>query len=151
MESPGKLLKASRESQNLSLKEVSERTKIREHILKAIEEDRYEILKYPAYLKGFLKTYAKFLGLNPEDIVRGYQKYLESMILFKEPESKRLSTVSKKKLVLWLIVIFIFITVLFIGIFLNHKYQFFPFPGKKESSPTPLPPILPSPPLQKEE
>ena len=82
MESPGKLLKASRESQNLSLKEISERTKIREHFLKAIEEDRYEILKYPAYLKGFLKTYTKYLGLNPDDIVRGYQKYLESMILF---------------------------------------------------------------------
>ena len=144
-------MKASRESQNLSLKEVSERTKIREPLLRAIEEDRYEIIKYPAYLKGFLKTYAKYLGLNPDDIVRGYQKYLESMILFKEPESKRLPTVSRKKLVLWVFVIFIFITVLFIGIFLNHTYQFLPFPGKKESSPTPLPPVPSSPPLQKEE
>jgi len=151
MESPGKLLKASRESRNLTLKEVSESTRIREHLLKAIEEDRYEILKYPAYLKGFLKTYAKYLSLNPDDIVRGYQKYLESMILLKEPESKRLPTVSRKKLVLWVFVIFIFIAVLFIGIFLNHKYQFLPFPGKKESSPTPLPPIQPSQPLQKEE
>jgi cytoskeletal protein RodZ len=85
MESPGKLLKASRESQNLSLKEVSEGTKIREHLLRAIEEDRYEILKYPAYLKGFLKTYAKYLGLNPDDIVRDYQKFLESMVLLKDP------------------------------------------------------------------
>ena len=151
MESPGKHLKASRESQNLFLKEVSERTKIREHILKAIEEDRYEILKYPAYLKGFLKAYAKYLGLNPDDIVRGYQKYLESMILLKEPESKRPPTVSRKKLLLWVFVIFIFITALFIGIFLNHKYHYLPFPGKKESSPTPLPPSQPSPPLQKEE
>jgi len=151
MESPGKLLKASRESRNLTLKEVSESTRIREHLLKAIEEDRYEILKYPAYLKGFLKTYAKYLSLNPDDIVRGYQKYLESMILLKEPESKRLPTVSRKKLVLWVFVIFIFIAVLFIGIFLNHKYQFLPFPGKEESSPTPLPPIQPSQPLQKEE
>jgi cytoskeleton protein RodZ len=151
MESPGKLLKASRESQNLSLKEVSERTKIREHLPRAIEEDRYEILKYPAYLKGFLKTYAKSLGLNPDDVVGGYQKYLESMILFKEPETKRRPTVSRKKLALWLVAIFIFITVLFIGIFLNYTYQFLPFPGKKESSPTPLPPVPPSPPLQKGE
>jgi len=151
MESPGKLLKASRESQNLSLKEVSESTKIREPLLMAIEEDRYEIIKYPAYLKGFLKTYAKYLGLNPDDIVRGYQKFLESMILFKEPESKRLPTVSRKRLVLWLFVIFIFVTVLFIGIFLNHRYQFLPFPGKKESSPTPLPLIPSSQSLQKEE
>ena len=151
MESPGKLLKASRESRNLSLKEVSKSTKIREHLLKAIEEDRYEILKYPAYLKGFLKTYAKYLGLNPDDIVRGYQKYLESMILLKEPESKRLPTVSRKKLVLWFFVICIFLTVLFTGIFLNRTYHFLPFPGKKELSRTPLPAIQPSQPLQKEE
>lgn len=73
-------MKASRESQNLSLKEVIEGTKIREHLLKAIEEDRYEIIKYPAYLKGFLKSYAKFIGLNPDDVVSDYQKYLETMI-----------------------------------------------------------------------
>jgi cytoskeletal protein RodZ len=102
-------------------------------------------------LKGFLKSYAKFLGLNPDDVVSGYQKYLETMIPLREPESRHLAIVSRKKLVLWLVVIFVFITVLFIGIFLNRTYQFLPFLGKKESSPTPLPPIPPSPLLGKEE
>jgi hypothetical protein len=40
MESVGECLKAERESQNLSLQEVSESTKIRELLLRALEEDR---------------------------------------------------------------------------------------------------------------
>jgi cytoskeletal protein RodZ len=151
MESPGKFLKVSRESLNLSLKEVSESIKIREPLLMAIESDRYDLISGPVYVKGFLEAYAGYLGLDPNEIILGYQKYLESMILFKEPESKRLPTVSRKKLFLWVFVIFIFITVLFIGIFLNRTYQFLPFPGKKELSLAPLPPIPHSPPLQKGE
>ena len=151
MDSPGKNLKTERESRNLTLREVSESTKVREPLLRAIESDRYDLISGPVYVKGFLEAYARYLGLDPDDIVRGYQEYFENMAISKEQESKRLPTVSRKKLVLWLIVILISISVLFIGIFLNHTYQFLPFPGKKESSPTPLPPIPSSPPLQKEE
>ena len=76
MESLGKYLKAARESQNLSLKDVSASTRIREHLLQAIEEDRYEILP-SGYAKGFLNVYARHLGLNPNDIIRRYQTYME--------------------------------------------------------------------------
>jgi cytoskeletal protein RodZ len=101
MESPGKLLKASRESRNLSLKEVSERTKIREHLLKAIEEDRYELLP-SVYAKGFLNIYAKYLGLDPDEIILGYQKYLEYQTFTKETEVKQRLTFSNKRVGLWL-------------------------------------------------
>jgi cytoskeletal protein RodZ len=88
MESSGKCLKAERESQNLSLKQVSESTKIREHLLKAIEEDRYELLP-PVYAKGFLNIYTKYLGLDPNDIILGYQKHLEHQTLSESAESNR--------------------------------------------------------------
>ncbi|MGZ3592055.1 MAG: helix-turn-helix domain-containing protein [Thermodesulfobacteriota bacterium] len=72
MEFPGKYLKAERESRNLSLKEVSESesTKIREHLLKAIEEDQYELISSPVYVKAFLNICAKYLGLNPDNIIK---------------------------------------------------------------------------------
>jgi len=97
MESPGKYLKTERESQNLTLKEVSESTKIREPLLKAIEEDKYEFLP-PAYVKGFLNGYSKYLGLSPNDIILKYQKHLENKILSKGTESKQRITSSKLKL-----------------------------------------------------
>ena len=150
MESPGKHLKAERESQDLTLKEVSESTRIREHLLKAIEEDRYELLS-PVYAKGFLNIYAKHLGLDPNDILLGYQKFLEHQTLSKETELKQRLTSSNKGVGPWLF--FIAIIILFLGILvycfsikpINHFLFSF---EKKESKSTSLTP--PSPPTQGE-
>lgn len=53
MESLGKDLKAERELRNLSLEEAANFTKIREPLLRAIEDDRYELLPPSFYVKGF--------------------------------------------------------------------------------------------------
>ncbi|MDP3016614.1 MAG: helix-turn-helix transcriptional regulator [Deltaproteobacteria bacterium] len=72
MESVGKCLKVERELRNLSLEEATKFTKIREHFLRAIEEDRYELLPPAVYVKGFLTVYARYLGLDPKDVVLRY-------------------------------------------------------------------------------
>lgn len=61
------LLRSARESLNLSLQQVSERTKIRPHILQEIERGNYSVLPLP-YLLASVKTYAKALRLPQEDI-----------------------------------------------------------------------------------
>jgi cytoskeletal protein RodZ len=80
MESPGRFLRKERETKNISLEEISKFTKIKEHYLKAIEEDRYELLPATPYVKGFLNVYARYLTLNPKDIVLQYENYLKSLI-----------------------------------------------------------------------
>lgn len=89
MESLGKYLKVERESRNLSLKEVSESTRIKERLLKAIEEDQYELLSSPVYVKGFLDAYARYLELDPNDIVLRYQKYHGTKVPPKKAEPKQ--------------------------------------------------------------
>src|SRR5512139_517357 len=76
---PGKLLKKEREMRNIPLEEISKVTKIKEHHLKAIEEDRYELLPHTLYVKGYLNVYARYLALNPKEIVLQYQNYLASL------------------------------------------------------------------------
>ena len=80
MESVGKYLKAERESQKLSLQEVSEATKIRELLLRAIEEDRYELISSPVYVNGFLDAYARYLGLDPNEIRKMNRKNREDKL-----------------------------------------------------------------------
>jgi hypothetical protein len=77
MDSPGKYLKKERESRNLSLEEVSKSTRIKEHFLRAMEEDRYDLCPSPFYVKGFLTNYARFLGLNNKDIILQYEKLIK--------------------------------------------------------------------------
>jgi len=75
-ESFGKYLKRERESKRISLREVAKNTRVREHLLKAIEEDRYEVLPPPTYIKGFLLAYAKYLELDPHDVMLRYESAL---------------------------------------------------------------------------
>jgi cytoskeletal protein RodZ len=161
-ESPGKRLKAERESQDLSLKQVSESTKIRAHLLKAIEEDQYELISSPVYVKGFLEAYSRCLGLDSNDVVLQYQKYLEHKTLSKRPESEQRMTRStlkqwtaflKKRVPFWLLIISIPVVILLIAIMVYHGSlnpinRFLSYFEKKGSKPTSS--IPSSPPTQNE-
>ncbi len=95
MESPGKFLKKERETRNISLEEISKLTNVSERYLKAIEEDRYELLPAIPYVKGFLNVYARYLTLNPRDIILQYENYLKSLI--PPPETMQLQQAPPKK------------------------------------------------------
>ncbi|MFH1269875.1 MAG: RodZ domain-containing protein [Candidatus Omnitrophota bacterium] len=94
-ESAGAKLKNLRLQKGLSLEEAHKKTKIHLDILKAIEED--SLINFsPVYIKGFLKIYCKFLGVDPRDFIPDYKerkttvKYVsdfrdESRAVFKIP------------------------------------------------------------------
>jgi cytoskeleton protein RodZ len=69
----GQELKRARESQGLELSEAEQATKIRSKYLRAIEEDRWADLPGPAYARGFLSTYAHYLGLDERALVERYK------------------------------------------------------------------------------
>jgi cytoskeletal protein RodZ len=72
-ESLGKYLKRERESRKISLKEVSKQIKVREPFLRAVEEDRRDLLPSVTYVKGFLSAYAKYLGLDSNEVILRYE------------------------------------------------------------------------------
>lgn len=79
-DAPGRILKKEREVRNISLEKICLSTKIKEHHLKAIEEDRYELLPHPLYVKGYLKSYARYLTLDEKEILLQYENYLKSIL-----------------------------------------------------------------------
>jgi cytoskeleton protein RodZ len=76
-ETLGKYLKNQRESKKISLREVAKNTRVREHLLRAIEEDQYHVLPPATYVKGFLLAYAKYLRLDPNEVLLRYGKVLK--------------------------------------------------------------------------
>lgn len=60
----GASLREARTRRGLTPADVHKAVRIRERYLTAIEEERWEMLPGDAYTKGFLRTYAEFLGLN---------------------------------------------------------------------------------------
>lgn len=60
----GNSLREARLRQGLDLSRVEAETKIRGKYLRALEEERFEVLPGETYVKGFLRTYAEHLGLD---------------------------------------------------------------------------------------
>jgi len=73
MKELGEHLRSTREEKGLSLAQVEEATKIRRAFLQALEEGSHDLLPPPVYVKGFLKSYAQFLGLDPQQVLSLYQ------------------------------------------------------------------------------
>ena len=73
MVSLGEELKREREFREISLRELSEATKINMRMLQAIESNNYEVLPGGIFNRNFIRAYAEFIGLDPEIAVRKYQ------------------------------------------------------------------------------
>jgi cytoskeletal protein RodZ len=74
----GSYLREIRESRGLSLDDAAQVTRISRSYLVAIEEESFDRLPSAAYIKGFLRVYAGYLGLSGDDIVAMYEGALSS-------------------------------------------------------------------------
>ncbi|HUB13170.1 MAG TPA: RodZ domain-containing protein [Acetobacteraceae bacterium] len=66
-------LRAARERLDWPIEDVAAALRIRQPYLEALEEGRIDLLPGNAYAVGFLRTYAKALGLDPNEIVRRFK------------------------------------------------------------------------------
>jgi len=68
----GEDLRREREIRGISLKEISDATKISKRFLEAIERNDHKTLPAPVFTRGFVREYARYVGLNAEDMVNRY-------------------------------------------------------------------------------
>lgn len=68
----GEELKREREIRGISLKEISDETKISKRFLEALERNDHKTLPAPVFTRGFVRQYARYLGLNTEEMVNRY-------------------------------------------------------------------------------
>lgn len=68
----GDWLRRQRELREISLRDIADRTKISLRYLEAMEADRFDLLPAPIFAKGFLREYARYVGLSPDDVVNHY-------------------------------------------------------------------------------
>lgn len=65
----GSWLREHRLAAGFELEQAAEETRISYGYLDAIEADRFDVLPAPVYVRGFVRLYARFLGIDPEDAV----------------------------------------------------------------------------------
>jgi transcriptional regulator with XRE-family HTH domain len=68
----GDELRREREIRGISLKEIADATKISRRFLEAIERNDHKTLPAPVFTRGFVREYARYVGLNAEEMVNRY-------------------------------------------------------------------------------
>lgn len=71
-ELPGRRLRETRESNHLSCDEVAHHLRLDVQLIQALEQDDYSDMPSPAYICGYLRSYARLLKLPEDEIVQAY-------------------------------------------------------------------------------
>ena len=72
----GEKLRQAREERGISISEVAEQTRISSLYLKSIEDDNYKPLPGGIFNKGFVKAYAKYVGLDEQEALQDYARLI---------------------------------------------------------------------------
>lgn len=65
----GDWLRETRLRKGMTFGEVERTTRINRHYLEALELEHYDVIPAPVYARGFLRSYARMLGLDPEEAI----------------------------------------------------------------------------------
>ena len=101
---PGVLLSEARENQSLTIEHVASKLNFRTTLIKNIEADVYDRSLPDTYNRGYLKNYAKLMGLSLEEIINSYEQL--NLLPENNPEMRSFSRGTVKKaennLLMWI-------------------------------------------------
>ncbi len=103
----GRYLQAVRLEKKISLEQVSQQTRIGLGNLLLIEQEDFEQLPAEVYVKGFLRSYAKAVGADGDEVIRRYESRLDVVQKISESEfsSKKLARGIWRKLLVSLVLL----------------------------------------------
>ena len=70
----GERLRSARKARAISVAQIADALKVEEHSVLALEEERFEDLGAPVFVRGHLRRYAQMVGLSPEAVLEAYRK-----------------------------------------------------------------------------
>jgi transcriptional regulator with XRE-family HTH domain len=70
----GTALREARQSKGISLQKASRETRIHSDYLNALERESYEALRADVYVRGFLRSYSSYLGLDADKVITVYER-----------------------------------------------------------------------------
>jgi cytoskeletal protein RodZ len=75
----GSYLRAERELRQIPLAEIADATKIPIQVLESLERGQWEELPAEVFVRGFVRSYARHIGVNPEEACGRYNGVLEQI------------------------------------------------------------------------
>jgi len=115
-------LKRAREGKNLTLADISRKTRISEKFLEKIERGTYDFAPEP-YVRAFIRSYARVVGLNPDEIIKQYESEISPKKTGEEKKEEKKFEFDLESFIsenlLWIIggfIAIVLIALIFIGV-----------------------------------
>lgn len=74
----GRQLESTRRMHNLSIEQVAADTRISARFIQALEDEQFDVLPAPVYVRGFLRSYANYLRMDPQPLLDELSRYEEA-------------------------------------------------------------------------
>ncbi len=120
---PGQRLRLAREACHLSRTDVATRLHLSTHFIEAIEDDNYHKLPALSFARGYLRAYARILGLPAEEIIKSFEKSIpagQAQELLPQTYHKRASSVSDRS-VRWITIAIAFILITLVAMWWHNQ------------------------------
>lgn len=125
----GARLKRERELRGITLGEIARASKISSRMLQAIEEEDFKLLPGGVFNRGFIRSYARCVGLNEDDVINDYLESIREEGA-ESVDQPAISTAQPARFPSFLVGILIFGVLLVAGVaFLANYYRTTPSPG----------------------
>jgi len=134
----GEYLRKERETREISLDDVAKATKIQKRLLIALEDNRLDQLPALTFVRGFIRLYAQFIGLDPKQAVLRFEEYLKQIHPepgVEKPELKK--PLATKNIVISAVVLLLVVAVVVLSVIGSR--------GQRERATPPAQPARPSP------
>lgn len=115
---PGARLREQRERKGLTTAQVASELHIDRRMLEALEDDRFDDIGAPIFVKGHLRNYARLLGLDTEELVAAYEaayQPTDPTLVAHRPDGPRMEHASSQAWVGWLGWLFLLVLAVLLG------------------------------------
>ncbi len=139
----GSWLRRQREVREITLREIAQESKISLRYLEAIEQDRDDVLPAQVFVRGFLREYARFVGLDPDEVVNFHMASRSNEEDVEDEASPRISERQSGVRPIWLLAALALVLVVIAGFsYLTRSREGRPNTlVPPQSAPAPQPPV----------
>ena len=128
MQTVGSYLKSSREAKNISLSDISQHTKISKWYLDCLEKDELKDIPGGPYIKGYISSYAEFVGIDEDEALKRYDSSNPKSDLTNQDDTsignnsifQSRTFISKK---IWLLSLTLIVTILLLAVIYHFIFQ----------------------------
>jgi cytoskeleton protein RodZ len=132
----GAALFKERRRQGLSLGDISRQLKLSVRQVEALERDDYSGYKSPVFIHGFIRNYAKLLGLDPEPLIRATDLMLAPPVIPggapREQERPQPTRLEDRKYKLWPAIVAVLLVGIAVAVYFGSRRA----PDTRRSAPT---------------